>query len=333
MLPEKGRKLGKLKLTLIGGLFAIIGTIAILANWSPETAPLAIPPYLGNRPEVVSLLPERASPGPFRFLVLGDMEDRPGRYEKVLKQAVKGKAAFIVVTGDLVNSNREERWRFFVEEVREKLDRAWPPVALFGAPGNHDVDPDNKGIGFDQVMGARQFYFSYGGSLFVILDSSSGIVSQASYQWFRELLVRERPASDHVFLFLHYPPISFPGFPKTREGQARWEALYEPLRRLAEEYGVEYIFSGHYEGYYQEARAGVTYVITGGGGSRLEQPGGKHHFMQVEVSGRELRLTKVDIPSWPEVNDEIEGFLRIKVLPFLRRLFQVPYLLVQMMGI
>ena len=305
------------KLVLVAAV-VLLSVGAVL--YSSFSQPSSRPAYIGNRLEVVKLISADFSPPGFKFTVLGDIGSRAGRYERLMKAAAERRSSFMVITGDVVNHNSPEEWKFFLEEAREVLDEAKVPVAVFAAAGNHDNEAlDSSSYSFDAVFGPQQFSFVFQNSLFVILDNSSARLLPSQYRWLEAVLEGHKGRLAHIFLFMHYPPIPFAGYAADAKGV---EDSYRPFHQLVKRYKVDYVFSGHYHGFYQQVRDGVTYLVTGGGGAHLKGRGSFHHMLEVTVQGADVGFRIISTFAFSDPEDDIDYFVKVSLVPALKKWFR-----------
>lgn len=254
--------------------------------------------------------------GPYRFAVWGDSQTQPEEFAKVVARMADSAPDFAVTVGDLVNNGSNvEQWhsRHFAP-----LSSFAAQVPLFAAIGNHDYECGLPGCPGAAMFAAyfanpgNGFYYSfdYGNGHFVVLDpfdEAPGTVAfdpaGAQAAWLTQDLGSERAkAAAFRFVFVHQPPFSEYWDGAGYDGEA---ALRDNLVPLLERFGVDLVFSGHTHDYQRGARAGVHYVITGGGGSALDTVRNRdwdeidvglavHHFVSVEVDGGVLDVQATD---------------------------------------
>lgn len=276
--------------------------------------------YLDNNQDAVNIISPNITGNGFKFAVMGDIESRAGRFERLMKAAAERRSSLVLFTGDLVNHNSAEEWKFFLQEIRESLDAFIPPLAVFAAPGNHDIEPGNaSSYSFDTIFGPRQFSFVFQNSLFVILDNSSSRLSPSQYRWLEGVLERHNGKVAHIFLFMHYPSIPFSGYAADAKGV---EDSYRPFHQLVKRYKVDYVFSGHYHSFYTQVRDGVTYLVTGGGGAHLKGAGSFHHMIEVTVQGADVGFDIIKTSSFSDPEDGIDYLVKVDLVTFLKKWFR-----------
>lgn len=117
--------------------------------------------------------------------------------------------AFVIVTGDVVNSYKnEQQWETYLSLI-STIDNSIP---VYHIPGNHDtgkVDADHTGRiqKYNERMGSDHFSFSYGNCLFVGIDSNvikdgNDVLESQQYEWLSKQLGKK---SRMKFVFSHCP--------------------------------------------------------------------------------------------------------------------------------
>lgn len=173
-----------------------------------------------------------------------------GNLKTTVAQINALKPAFVIVTGDLVQSykNADQRKAYL-----ENIARVDASIPVFHIPGNHDI-PNYKADAVKQYLetfGYDRFAFTYNGSAFIGLNSTPMLcnneaakaAAEEQLAWFGKMLKRYRKCN-HIFVFSHHPLV-------LRDGSAveHKSAYDEPFRteyaELMKKYGVTAIFAGH----------------------------------------------------------------------------------------
>jgi serine/threonine-protein phosphatase CPPED1 len=178
--------------------------------------------------------------------------------------------AFVIVTGDLVNRAGDEAQ---VAEYRRVLGRLDPAVRAYAIPGNHDVgnEPTPETLAaYTRRFGPDHFSFTVGSFVGIALDSCLDYAparapaeAARQQQWVGAELARaKRDGARHVVVFQHHPLfLSDPAEPDQYEnipGERR-----KRLLAIFHEFGVHYVFAGHYH-QNAVARDGDVEVVTTG---------------------------------------------------------------------
>ncbi len=248
----------------------------------------------------------------FSFAVVGD--DRSGyQVRRSISLAIlESQASFVLHTGDLVSTGREQsQWDSWFEDHRELLSHK----VLMPAIGNHD---ENAPEYFEQfaLPGNEQWYsFDYGNAHFVALTTEYQLTG-SQLDWLKEDLASTN--ATWKFVYFHRPMYSS-GYHGSDLGVRRaWENV---LNR----HHVDVVFCGHnhmYErtlpvrdGKVVDADLGTIHLTTAGGGAGLHsvtspRPSwsqvalSEHHYALLDVKGGMLHC-QAQLPSGT-VFDEFE---------------------------
>jgi predicted phosphodiesterase len=241
--------------------------------------------FAGSEPRPVSLADLHA---PFSFAVFGDVAGaeslfatrRGGffMFRALARTLNESSPAFAVSLGDLAR----EASPFAYRRLRRLLRKISAPLAV--TPGNHDVFLGDMydAAHFHRLFGADNCAFDAGPVRFVLLNNAFGFVSEAQFEWLARVLSEGRP---FTVVFCHKPVF-----------EQRSDVFYametrEHAQRLHELFcarGVTAVFSGHIHSLLHERRDGVTYIISGGGGSKLTSADDRYHYLLVDVSAQEV---------------------------------------------
>lgn len=163
------------------------------------------------------------------------------------------KPAFVVITGDLVNKPGDGAQ---IAEYRRIVAKVDPAIPVYDVAGNHDVEnvPTPATLAaYTNRFGPDHFTFRHGDFLGVVLNSSvihspqkSTDQLAAQERWLKEELKKTRAEKPrHIVVFQHHPwclateSEADQYFNIPRERRDRYFALFR-------EYGVNYLFCGHY---------------------------------------------------------------------------------------
>ena len=260
---------------------------------------------IGNKPPIISALKETKNP--FSFLVIGDSRAKKTS-ERLIKLArEKGEPEFMVMNGDFVWRPGIWNHRFFLTRLLNAVRPAWP---VFLVPGNHEIfdydtsrikDPEQQVTReiYQALYGPRNLDFVYNNCLFILCDGSSR--SPENYlNYLQDTLSKKAAGKKYIFVFIHYPP-------KGLDASIKKACLpnEQEFFSLMEQYKVSYCFFGHHHGYWQGARNGTTYVICGGGGTRLEPtiPDKMHHILRITVGQNGITEEKITSPAQSNIGN------------------------------
>lgn len=226
--------------------------------------------------------PSPAKPSePYFFIQLSDpqigmfSENREfaqdaANFEFAVNAVNRLRPAFVVVTGDLVNKAGDVAQ---IAEYRRIVGKIDPSIPVYNIAGNHDVEnvPTATSLAaYGKIFGPDRYTFRHAGLVGIVLNSSvihspdqaaEALAEQA--RWLRaELQKAKDENAQHIVIFQHHPWFikdaseadGYFNIPLAR--RASYLALFR-------EFGVRYLFCGHYHRN-AEARDGSLENITSG---------------------------------------------------------------------
>jgi 3',5'-cyclic-AMP phosphodiesterase len=209
----------------------------------------------------------------FHFSIVGDRTGSatPEVYARVWREVALLQPDFAINAGDAIEGGNESTAEAEWAHVRSILARyaRWP---VYFTPGNHDVWSEKSQKLFEKATGRPPYYsFDYQNAHFAVLDNSRTGLLDDSQLRFLEADLKANRARSPKFVFFH-KPFWIP-FLKVESGEFA-------LHRLAKEYGVNYVVSGHGHQFYRDAREGVTYIEVGSSGAHMRGNSGGQGFEQ-----------------------------------------------------
>lgn len=279
----------------------------------------------------------------FKIIAYGDNRSYPKVHENLVKMMAKENADIILNVGDVVSTGTNLiGW---IDEYFYPLRHISGSIPSYIAIGNHEyggysktrkVPPFEKYVNNPLTSpGSTEYFYSvdYGNAHFIFIDPNKaelenghGLqVGSQQYNWFVEDLKNANKKGQWIFALMHQPPYSEAWSGGPYDGE---DALREDIVPLMEMNGVDMVLSGHTHDYERglphppydpETGKGnnVTYVITGGGGSNLDNhkyfeweqidfPDHKatlesnendegeyyeYHYVVIEIDGNHLKFT------------------------------------------
>lgn len=185
-------------------------------------------------------------------------ENRDTRQEQanltfVVSSINRLKPAFVVVCGDLVNRSGDREQTDQYKRIIQQMD---PGIPAYNVAGNHDVGNQPTAMTLAQYrkeFGRDYYTFDSGDIRGIVLNSnliaspqSVPEESAAQERWLVQELQRARKdGAKHVFVFQHIPY-----FLERPDEPDQYFNIPGAIRRhyleLFHEYGVSYVFAGHY---------------------------------------------------------------------------------------
>lgn len=237
----------------------------------------------------------KITPGPleggFKFLVFGESRGGEDVFERILSDISYRKPLFAISCGDMLEDSTRGNFKSFIQ----KIDSTGIP--FFTVVGSSEISNESRRL-YEDYLGVTYHSFEYNKSHFIILDNADGQISEEQFQWLENDLIQNK--ADKTFVFMHLPVFD------PRPGRKRPLEKGEQYRRLIslfETYKVTRVFSSGIHGYFRENRGGVTYIITGGGGSKLVSPDAFYNYVIVSVDDKvddKLIKLKMPEPGWLE---------------------------------
>ena len=222
-----------------------------------------------------------AAAAPFYFIQLSDPQlgmftnnrdfaQDAANFEFAVTAVNRLRPAFVVITGDLVHKPGDPAQISEYRRIVAKIDRSIP---VYNIAGNHDVEnaPTPESLAaYRKIFGPDRYTFRHQGLVGVVLNSSvihtpekaaAELVEQE--RWLRaELVQAKAEGARHIVVFQHHP-----WFIKTAAEADQYFNI--PVARRAaylamfREFGVRYLFCGHYHRN-AEAKDGEIENVTSG---------------------------------------------------------------------
>jgi len=212
---------------------------------------------------LASMLPARAAE-PFFFIQLSDPQfgmftgnkdfaQETVNFEFAVATVNRLRPKFVVITGDLINKPGDAAQ---IAEYKRVVGKIESSIPVYDVAGNHDVEnvPTPAMIAsYTNLFGPDRYTFRHDGFVGLVLNSSvihSPQQATNEYamqeQWLRLELERVKAAgAQHIVIFQHHP-----WFLKTADETDQYFNIPKSRRasylKLFREFGVKYLFSGHY---------------------------------------------------------------------------------------
>jgi serine/threonine-protein phosphatase CPPED1 len=199
-----------------------------------------------------------------------DFVQDAANFEFAVANVNRLKPEFVVITGDLVHKPGDAAQIAEYRRIVAKIDGSIP---VYNITGNHDIEntPTPETIAaYVKTFGPDHYTFRHRGLVGIVLNSTlihtpekTQALLAAQDQWLRaELAKAKSEQPKHIVVFQHHP-----WFIKSADEADQYFNI--PLARRAahlslfREYGVRYLFCGHYHRN-AEARDGELENITSG---------------------------------------------------------------------
>lgn len=216
-----------------------------------------LPPFLP--PAGRELQPATTS---FRLAAFGDFGARVDSMEAVVR-AIGNNADFAICTGDLMEFARETEYGHVVAELHEEIK-----CPFWAIPGNHDLGPLNSLESWRRFFGQDYYYWSYGDSLFIALNTATGKLPAEQRVFLRQTLASQRERYRRCVILCHIPPVDLR--PKASHCLPAEDA--DAFRDIIAGYQIDLIVSGHIHQYMEGTFAGVRLVHLPSSGQVIRDP-------------------------------------------------------------
>lgn len=222
-----------------------------------------------------------AAAAPFYFVQLSDPQlgmftnnrdfaQDAANFEFAVTAVNRLRPAFVVITGDLVHKPGDAAQIAEYRRIAGKIDRSIP---VYHIAGNHDVEnaPTPQSLAaYRKIFGPDRYTFRHQGLVGIVLNSSvihtpekAAAELAEQERWLRaELIQAKAEGARHIVVFQHHP-----WFIKSATEADQYFNI--PVARRAaylamfREFGVRYLFCGHYHRN-AEAKDGEIENVTSG---------------------------------------------------------------------
>ncbi len=249
---------------------------------------------------------------PFRFAVWGDSRSNPDAASSVIARIAEFDPYINVNVGDVVATGIiASQWK---TQWFDPLRPLGHEISTYVAIGNHEADADS----FYELHsyphpsddpGHESYYsFTYGNAFFLIIDTNKDFTPDGDTDTPISQWIREQVASDAAqnarwrFAFAHHPGYSEGWSPCTYDGE---RTVRDFLLPLLAEHGFHMYFAGHTHDYERGFKDGMVQIITGGGGSGLDDYctdfehvtvfAAVHHYVALDVDCSRVEVRTVDV--------------------------------------
>jgi acid phosphatase type 7 len=244
---------------------------------------------------------------PFRFAVWGDSQTNAEIFREVCDQMASWTPDIAIAVGDQIGDGWIlEDWQTQVFDPSKELRMKIP---TFAAIGNHESQSPYFYKYFSQPGNEHWFSFTYGNSLFIVLDSTVYFPYSPQHIWFLNLIKTDTfKNAKFKFAFFHQPPYSEQWGGSYYDGEP---IIREYLAPILEASGIDMVFNGHTHAYERgrwpvEGDPYMYYIITGGGGGgidyddtrdwpQIQFKSSQHHFMIIDVDGDKLSGSAINL--------------------------------------
>ncbi|MDT8317211.1 MAG: hypothetical protein RQ824_04365 [bacterium] len=223
----------------------------------------------------------------FKFIVFGESKGGRHVFKRVLGDINYRKPLFAISCGDMLEDSSKKEYDRFLKDIGEVN------VPFLTVAGRSELQ-DGGMLEYEDALGASYYSFDFKNSHFVVLSNGEGRISEEQFLWLENDLMLNKALN--TFVFMHLP--AFDPRP-ARKQPMLFGGQHLRLIKTFEKYNVSMVFSAGIASYFRDARAGTTYIVTGGGGSELASADAFHNYIIVEVSADKVKDNVVKLVSPP----------------------------------
>jgi UDP-2,3-diacylglucosamine pyrophosphatase LpxH len=235
----------------------------------------------------------------FHVALLGDRTGsaQPQIYGRVWREIELLHPDFVLNVGDTIQGSKsdetvEAQWAEFHSQVWKRYKH----FPMYFTPGNHDIwSPFSEQIYVRETKYKTHYSFDYQDAHFTVLDNSRSSDLDETQLKFLEDDLKANRERNPKFIVFHKP---------------FWIGAIDrlgsefPLHRIAKQYGVAHVVSGHVHRFVRRERDGIAYMEVGSSGGGMKAPlergegfaqGIFHHFVWVKVDGAKVSMAVKEI--------------------------------------
>ncbi len=192
---------------------------------------------------------------------------------------------FILHLGDFLTHKTNTGMQWLLYKIHPKLQNS----PLYSTPGNHDITKNNKrdGTPYKTVMGPGFYWFGYGNTLFIALDTSFETIDDNQLNWLDNTLKKIRPLFKHCVIFTHVPPFDIR--PDIISNHALDNNASQKLESILKKYKIDLMLFGHVHYYAHGEFAGIPIYTIPSSGQIIRDPRNKYGYVHIEFDKNGLK--------------------------------------------
>ena len=236
------------------------------------------------------------------ILLLSDSGSNNLILKKVLQQALTSqKYDFIMYLGDFVQTGSVTEFYWMLNDIKPVLKE----TPFYTIPGNHDI---KRKIGkikikdksfYETIMESRYYWFGYGDTLFITLDSSDETLDKKQLEWLDTTLKKIRPMFQNCIILSHVPPVN------SKINHIMTFETAKKFKQIIKNYKINAMFFGHVHFFSHEIFANIPcYTSPSSGQSARFQTYG---YLNVDINKN--GIIKVE-PKYVEVTGKRREFIK-----------------------
>lgn len=221
----------------------------------------------------------------FTFAIMSDTGAKDEIMEKMVRRIVKQKPDFILHLGDLVRYRNIEHFKWVAEELDAELGN----TPFYMIPGNHEIYSEDGKYGkkvYKEIFGSLYYWFSYGNTLFIGLDTSEEKIDDDQFLWLENILVNVRPNYENCIIFMHAPPKQ----PEYIVGHEIDENSQKKFTKIIKDKEISLILAGHVHTFEKMEFEGIPLITAPSSGQKIRSPIKKLGYFTIKITDDNFRI-------------------------------------------
>ena len=229
--------------------------------------------------QIGSTLPQTSSQN-FKFAVFSDSHSCRTSLRDILKKASQ-RCNFAIHLGDFVEFDDDYEYRYFVTRIDDLIIN----LPLFLVRGNHETMAPDGGFShhFTKYVPQSYYSFTFGGSLFCVVDNSVGKIDSVQRKILQRTLndFRKDNPKNPIFLFMHIAPFDL----------GKNDSDY--LKSIVNQFKINFVFAGDTHSYSEQKWEAATMIVSGCAGGSIHFPSTEVHYVEVTVTQSAITTQKI----------------------------------------
>lgn len=223
----------------------------------------------------------------FSIAVVSDTGAEDIVLETMLHEIVstQPKYDFILYLGDFLTHRTNTGMQWLLYKIHPKLNG----IPLYSTPGNHDITKHGirDDIPYKTVMGPGHYWFGYGNTLFIALDTSFETIDDKQLNWLADTLQKIRPLFKHCVIFTHVPPFDIK--PEIKSNHSLDKISTQKLYNIVKNHKINMMIFGHVHYYSQDKFAGIPVYTVPSSGQIIRDSTNKYGYVHIEFDKNGLK--------------------------------------------
>ena len=208
----------------------------------------------------------------------------------VLKDAMKSNTYdFALYVGDMTKNASVSAYYWMLNDIKPILK----DTPFYTIPGNHDIVRrhgltkkhfNDKSL-YETIMGQRYYWFGYGNTLFITLDSSDETIDDEQFAWLNDTLTKIRPLFKNCIIIGHVPPIN--SCPECFKAHTTKPETTKRFGEIIKKHNINAMFFGHVHFYSKSKFQNIDFYTTPASGQSIRDPyHPKFGYLSVKIDKR-----------------------------------------------